>query len=481
MNKLWGGRFAKETAGDAEEFLNSLSFDARLWRQDIRGSIAHARMLGRQGIIDLDEADEIVGGLGQIRDDIEKGTLEFDPGAEDIHSFVEACLVERIGEAGKKLHTSRSRNDQVATDLRLYLKEEVESLGNLLLGLIGALVQRAREHKETIMPGYTHLQRAQPITFAHHLLAYCEMLRRDYARLRDCYKRTDVCPLGAGALAGTTFPIDRPYTARKLGFRDIADNTLDAVSDRDFVAEFIFAASLIMTHLSRFAEELILWSSSEFSFVALDDAYTTGSSIMPQKKNPDVPELVRGKTGRVYGHLTGILTVLKGLPLAYNKDLQEDKEAVFDTVDTVRGSLSILIPLVETLQANEKRMRDAAGQDFTNATDLADYLAWHDVSFRDAHRIAGQVVLYCISKGKRLEDLSLREYNSFSPAFDSDVYEYISVEACVTRRDLPGGPAPSAVAMEIAELNSWLEDIRGFPWSQPVPDGDEGISGCEGR
>ena len=470
MNKLWGGRFEKETAGDAEEFLNSLSFDARLWRQDIRGSIAHARMLGRQGIIDLDEAEEIVGGLERISDDIEKGSLEFDSGAEDIHSFIEACLVERIGEAGKKLHTARSRNDQVATDLRLYLKDEIESLGNLLLGLVGVLAQRAREHRETIMPGYTHLQRAQPITFAHHLLAYCEMLRRDYARLRDCYKRTDVCPLGAGALAGTTFPIDRPYTARRLGFRNIADNTLDAVSDRDFVAEFIFAASLIMTHLSRFAEELILWSSSEFGFIALDDAYTTGSSIMPQKKNPDVPELVRGKTGRVYGHLTCILTGLKGLPLAYNKDLQEDKEAVFGTVDTVRDCLGILIPLVETLQPNVERMRLAAGQDFTNATDLADYLVWHDVSFRDAHHVAGQVVLYCISKGKRLEDLSLKEYHSFSPAFDSDVYEYIAVEACVARRDLPGGPAPSAVAMEIAELNSWLEDIGSFPWSQPVPE-----------
>ncbi|MGD0154243.1 MAG: argininosuccinate lyase [Thermacetogeniaceae bacterium] len=470
MKKLWGGRFKKETAGEMEEFQNSLTFDARLYRQDIRGSIAHARMLGRQGIIDLDEAEEIVSGLEQIGGEIEQGRLEFDTGAEDIHSFIEACLVERIGEAGKKLHSARSRNDQVATDLRLYLKDEIESLGNLLLRLIDTLARRAQEHKETIMPGYTHLQRAQPITFAHHLLAYCEMLRRDYARLRDCYKRTDICPLGAGALAGTTFPIDRPYTARKLGFRDIAANTLDAVSDRDFVAEFIFAASLIMTHLSRFTEELILWSSSEFGFVVLDDAYTTGSSIMPQKKNPDVPELVRGKTGRVYGHLTGILTVLKGLPLAYNKDLQEDKEAVFDTIDTVRGCLGILIPLVQTLKANEGRMRAAAGGDFTNATDLADYLVWHDVSFRDAHRIAGEAVLYCIEKGKRLEDLAFSEYRNISPAFDSDVYEYISIEACVTRRDLPGGPAPAAVAVEIADLTSWLEDIRSFPWSQPVPE-----------
>jgi argininosuccinate lyase len=470
LKKLWGGRFEKETAGEADAFLNSLLFDARLWRQDIRGSVAHARMLGRQGIIDLEEADRIADGLEQIRDDIDKGTLKFDPGAEDIHSFIEGCLVGRIGEAGKKLHTARSRNDQVATDLRLYLKDEIESTGNLLQELVGTLVSRAREHRETIMPGYTHLQRAQPITFAHHLLAYCEMLRRDHARLRDCYRRTDVCPLGSGALAGTTFPIDRPYTARRLGFRDISDNSLDAVSDRDFAAEFIFDASLIMTHLSRFAEELILWSSSEFGFVALDDAYTTGSSIMPQKKNPDVPELVRGKTGRMYGHLTGILTIMKGLPLAYNKDLQEDKETLFDAVDTVQGCLSILVPLVQTLKVNRERMRIAAGGDFTNATDLADYLVWHDVSFRDAHQIAGQVVLYCLSKGKRLEDLSLKEYRSFSPAFDSDVYEYISIEACVARRDLPGGPAPSAVSMEIAELAGWLEDAHDSPWSQPVPD-----------
>jgi argininosuccinate lyase len=467
LKKLWGGRFEKETAADAEKFLNSLSFDARLWRQDIRGSIAHALMLGRQGIIGQDEAAAIVRGLEQIRQEIEQGGLEFDPGAEDIHSFIEACLVDRIGEAGKKLHTARSRNDQVATDLRLYLKDEIASLGGLLLELIGALVRLAREHRETIMPGYTHLQRAQPVTLAHHLLAYCEMLRRDYARLRDCHKRTDSSPLGAGALAGTTFPIDRAYTARKLGFREIAGNTLDAVSDRDFVAEFLFAASLIMTHLSRFSGELILWSSSEFGFVALDDAYTTGSSIMPQKKNPDVPELVRGKAGRVYGHLAAILTVLKGLPLAYNKDLQEDKEAVFDAVDTVRGCMGITIPLVETLKVNGERMRTAAGENFTNATDLADYLVGHDVSFRDAHRIAGQAVLYCISRGKRLEDLSLEEFGSFSPAFEPDVYEYISTLACVARRSLPGGPAPAAVAVEIAALTSWLEDIRSFPWSQP--------------
>ncbi len=471
MKKLWGGRFEKETAAEAEEFLNSLAFDARLWRQDIRGSVAHARMLGRQGIIDLDEAEAIVKGLRQIREEIEAGRLEFS-GAEDIHSFIEGCLVQKIGEAGKKLHTARSRNDQVATDLRLYLKDEMAALGGLLLELISALVQRAREHRETIMPGYTHLQRAQPVTFAHYLLAYCEMLRRDYARLRDCHKRTDFCPLGSGALAGTTFPIDRSYTASSLGFRGITGNALDAVSDRDFVAEFLFTASLIMTHLSRFAEELILWSSSEFGFVVIDDAYATGSSIMPQKKNPDVPELVRGKAGRVYGHLLGLLTVLKSLPLAYNKDLQEDKEAVFDAADTVRGCLQILIPLVVTLKANVGRMRSAAGGDFTNATDLADYLAWHDISFRDAHEIAGKVVLYCISKGKRLEELSLEEYHTFSPAFDSDINEYISIEACVARRDLPGGPAPSAVGAEIAELTGWLEDIRSFPWSQAAT-GDE--------
>jgi len=355
--KLWGGRFQKETAGEAASFLNSISFDCRLYREDIQGSIAHARMLGRQGIITPKEAEAIINCLQEILRELEEGKLTFDPAAEDIHSFVEAELVKRIGEVGKKLHTARSRNDQVATSFRLYLRKEIQFLGELVLQLISALMKRAREHKRTIMPGYTHLQRAQPVTFAHHLLAYCEMLRRDYQRLRDCYHRVNVCPLGSGALAGTTFPIDREFVARELGFREVAGNTIDAVSDRDFAVEFIFVASLLMTHLSRLAEELVLWSSSEFNFIEIDDAYTTGSSIMPQKKNPDVAELVRGKTGRVYGHLVALLTVLKGLPLAYNKDLQEDKEAVFDTIDTVKDCLQVFIPLIETLTVKESQDR----------------------------------------------------------------------------------------------------------------------------
>ncbi|HHW41173.1 MAG TPA: argininosuccinate lyase [Syntrophomonadaceae bacterium] len=464
--KLWGGRFTKETAEDAAGFLGSLSFDARLYRQDIRGSIAHARMLGRQGIITPEEAEALVRGLEEIRAELEAGKLAFNPDAEDIHSFIEECLVAKVGEVGKKLHTARSRNDQVATSFRLYVKEEIEALGDLVLRLIEALIGRARETSEVIMPGYTHLQRAQPVTFAHHLLAYCEMLRRDYERLRDCYKRVDVCPLGSGALAGTTFPIDRQFVARELGFGEISANSLDAVSDRDFVAELLFACSLIMMHLSRLAEELILWSSSEFGFITLDDAYTTGSSIMPQKKNPDVAELARGKTGRVYGHLMGILTVMKGLPLAYNKDLQEDKEAVFDALDTVKGCVGVFIPMMETLQINEERMREAAGGDFTNATDLADYLVRKGVSFRDAHGIVGRVVLYCIGTKKRLEDLTMEEYRSFSQAFDWDLYDFIQIATCVGRRRAPGGPAPFAVFQNIGRITSWLAEMRQLPWKR---------------
>ncbi|NPV30163.1 MAG: argininosuccinate lyase [Firmicutes bacterium] len=462
--KLWGGRFRKDPAPEAAGFLNSLSFDFRLFRQDIEGSIAHARMLGRQGIIGPEEAELLVRGLEEIREELEEGRLACDPEAEDVHSFIEARLVEKVGEVGKKLHTARSRNDQVAADLRLYLKEEIRALGGLVLDLIGALARRARETGEVIMPGYTHLQRAQPVTFAHHLLAYCEMLRRDYDRLRDCFRRVDVCPLGAGALAGTTFPVDREFVARELGFKKIAANSLDAVADRDFVAEFIFVCSLLMMHLSRFSEELVLWSSSEFGFIELDDACTTGSSIMPQKKNPDVAELVRGKTGRVYGHLVALLTVLKGLPLAYNKDLQEDKEALFDTVDTVKSCVGIFILLVETLSLNEARMLSAAGEGFTNATDLADYLVRRGVPFREAHTVVGKVVLHCLAAGKRLEDLSLEEYRAFSPAFDSDLYEFLEIRACVARRALPGGPAPAAVARALAELTQWLEEMRALPF-----------------
>ena len=459
--KLWGGRFTRELAGDAATFLNSLPFDARLYRQDIKGSIAHARMLGRQGIITTDETETLVSGLNEILEEIESGKLCPEEGVEeDIHSFIEARLVEKVGDAGKKLHTARSRNDQVATDFRLYLKEESCDLRDKLLLLISALMERAEKSKDLIMPGYTHLQRAQPVTFAHHLLAYCEMLRRDYGRLEDCLGRMDLSPLGAGALAGTTFPVDREFAAQELGFRGICSNTLDAVSDRDYAAEFLFALSLIMMHLSRFCEELILWSSSEFKFVEMDDAYTTGSSIMPQKKNPDMAELIRGRTGRVYGHLVSLLTILKGLPLAYNKDLQEDKEAVFDAADTVKGCVSMMVPLVSTLQVNRKRMRQAAGGDFTNATDLADYLVRRGVPFRDAHGIVGQVVLRCIEEQKCLEELPLEEYKEFSPKFAPDLYEFIDISACVARRSVPGGPAPDAVDQALEALHDWLGKRR---------------------
>jgi len=462
--KLWGGRFQKETAGEAASFLNSIAFDCRLYREDIQGSIAHARMLGRQGIITPEETQLIIGGLQEILEELESGRLSFDPAAEDVHSFIEAELVKKIGEVGKKLHTARSRNDQVATSFRLYLRKEIQLLGDLILQLVSALMKRAWEHKETIMPGYTHLQRAQPVTFAHHLLAYCEMLRRDYQRLRECYHRVNVCPLGSGALAGTTFPIDRESVARELGFREIAGNTIDAVSDRDFAVEFIFTASLLMMHLSRLAEELVLWSSSEFNFIEIDDAYTTGSSIMPQKKNPDVAELVRGKSGRVFGHLVALLTVLKGLPLAYNKDLQEDKEAVFDTIDTVKSCLQAFIPLIETLTVNKDQMLAAAGEGFTNATDLADYLVNKGISFREAHSLVGKIVLHCLSQGKRLEELSLEEYRLFSPAFGPDLYDCLDIKNCVERRATPGGPAPAAVQQELERLSIWVEEMRALPW-----------------
>ncbi len=459
--KLWGGRFTKKTAHETSQFLDSLRFDARLYKEDIRGSIAHARMLGRQGIITTEEADLLVNGLIEILEEIKEGKLNPLEGTEeDIHSFIEARLVEKVGDVGKKLHTARSRNDQVATDFRLYLKGEISDLNLLLMQLISALVERAEKTKEIIMPGYTHLQRAQPITFAHHLLAYCEMLRRDCGRLKDCYCRMDYSPLGAGALAGTTFPVSREDVARELGFSGICRNTLDAVSDRDFACEFLFDLSLIMMHLSRFCEELILWSSSEFGFVEMDDAYTTGSSIMPQKKNPDVAELVRGKTGRVYGDLIAMLTLLKGLPLAYNKDLQEDKELVFDAVDTVKSCVEILIPLVETLKVNKERMYQVAGGDFTNATDLADYLVRKGIPFREAHGIVGQIVLHCIQEKKRLEELPLEVYQQYCSAFEQDLYDYIDIVACVSRRRVPGGPAPKSVEKELEELKQWL-DVQG--------------------
>ncbi|MBO8169440.1 MAG: argininosuccinate lyase [Thermoanaerobacteraceae bacterium] len=458
--KLWGGRFTKNTDKLVEDFHSSISFDCKLYRHDIRGSIAHARMLGETGIISQEDAQTIIRGLREILADLEAGRVELSTEAEDIHMNIEQLLIERIGDVGKKLHTARSRNDQVALDTRLYLKEEIETIARLLVDLQEAIVEVAEVHVDTIMPGYTHLQKAQPVTFGHHLMAYFEMFQRDWERLKDCYKRTDVCPLGSGALAGTTFPIDRHLVARELGFSKISRNSLDAVSDRDYIVEFAAAASLIMTHLSRLCEEIILWASHEFAFIELDDGYSTGSSIMPQKKNPDVAELVRGKAGRVYGHLVGLLTMIKGLPLAYNKDLQEDKEALFDVVDTVKKSLLVFAPMLRTITVNKARMLQGARGGFTNATDVADYLVKKGLGFRDAHRIVGELVLYAIEKEKNLEELTLEEFKQFDRAFDEDVYEAISVEACVKRRDVYGGPAPQAVLQAINEAKKVLKSNR---------------------
>ncbi|MGQ9825797.1 MAG: argininosuccinate lyase [Desulfotomaculales bacterium] len=459
MKKLWGGRFQKETDSLVDDFNSSISFDWRLFHQDIRGSMAHAAMLGRQGILTPEETSQIIKGLKEILADIEAGRVEFSKEAEDIHTNVEQLLVARIGEPGKKLHTARSRNDQVALDMRLYVKEEAESIIVLLKELQKTLLDLAEEHVTTIMPGYTHLQRAQPVTFAHHLLAYVQMFERDKERLQDCCRRADVLPLGAGALAGTTFPVDPSYVARLLGFSAVAENSLDAVSDRDFIVEFLAAAALIMVHLSRFGEEIVLWSSAEFGFVELDDAYSTGSSMMPQKKNPDVAELVRGKAGRVFGHLVSLLTVLKGLPLGYNKDLQEDKEALFDAAETVKKCLAVFRPLVVTMQVKKEKMAQAAREGFTNATDLADYLVGKGVPFRVAHRIAGEVVSYCLQENKTLEGLTLEEYRRFSPLVAEDVYGAISIERCVEARKSPGGPSPQAVRTAIARAREKIGKI----------------------
>ncbi|MTV48820.1 argininosuccinate lyase [Heliobacillus mobilis] len=447
--KLWGGRFEKGTDKVVEDFHSSIRFDQRLYKQDIRGSIAHARMLGRQGIIAASEAEQIIEGLEKIMADIEAGRVEFDVAAEDIHMNIEKILTERIGDVGKKLHTGRSRNDQVALDVRLYLRDEITETGRLLRELITVLLERAEEHVDTIMPGYTHLQKAQPITLAHHLLAYVQMFGRDCSRLVDCAKRFNISPLGSGALAGTTFPLDRMAVAQELGFDGITENSLDGVSDRDFAIEFCGAASLIMMHLSRFCEEIILWSSQEFSFIELDDAYSTGSSMMPQKKNPDVAELIRGKTGRVYGDLMALLTVMKSLPLAYNKDMQEDKENLFDAVDTVKGCLAVFTPMIRTMRVRGERMKAGAKGGFTNATDVADYLAKKGVSFREAHEIVGKMVLMCVQKSVALEDLSFEDFRACSEAFEEDVFDAIRVERCVADRKVPGGPAPDAVKAAI--------------------------------
>ena len=457
-DKLWGGRFSQPTDTFVEEFTASIDFDKRLYRQDIRGSIAHARMLGRQGIIPMADVNDIVSGLEDILSRIEAGAFDFSVSLEDIHMNIEARLSAAIGEAGKRLHTGRSRNDQVAVDIRLYLRDEIAEVINYLDLLTGSLLIQAERNLGVIMPGYTHLQVAQPILFSHHMLAYVEMFRRDRGRMEDCRKRMDVLPLGAGALAGTTFPIDREFVAAQLDFPDVTRNSLDSVSDRDFALEFMSASSILMMHLSRFSEELILWSTSEFDFIELSDSFCTGSSIMPQKKNPDVPELVRGKTGRVYGNLMALLTVMKALPLAYNKDMQEDKEPLFDTIDTVKGSLKIFADMVREMRVKAEIMREAAACGFSNATDVADYLVRTGMPFREAHEVVGKSVRYCIEHGKRLEELSPDEWKSFSGLIGPDIYDAITLEASVNARRATGGTALERVKAEIERLKSEQEE-----------------------
>lgn len=449
QDKLWGGRFTQPTDKFVEEFTASIGFDKRLYHQDIRGSIAHARMLGKQGIIPIADVETIVHGLQQILQQIEAGEFDFSISLEDIHMNIEARLSAKIGEAGKRLHTGRSRNDQVALDIRLYLRDEIVEIVTFLDLLIDALLNKAEANLDVVMPGYTHLQTAQPILFSHHLMAYVEMFKRDIARMEDCLKRVNVMPLGAGALAGTTFPIDRLYVAEQLGFPAITRNSLDSVSDRDFALEFLAASSILMMHLSRFSEELILWSTSEYKFIELSDSFCTGSSIMPQKKNPDVPELVRGKTGRVYGNLMALLTVMKSLPLAYNKDMQEDKEPLFDTIDNVKGCLKIFVDMIREFQVCELNMRRAASQGFSTATDVADYLVRKGLPFRDAHEAVGNAVKYCVENEMDITELSLTEWQLFSPYFDNDIFAAITIEASINARNVPGGTAREMVLSEI--------------------------------
>jgi argininosuccinate lyase len=449
MSKLWGGRFTKETNRLVEEFTASISFDQQLAVEDIEGSLAHAQMLGECGIIPQEDAENIKDGLKNIKQKIEKGEVLFSVEHEDIHMNIEKLLIEEIGPIGGRLHTGRSRNDQVATDMHLYLKHKTEEIIGLVDLVQQAFLKQAKEHVETILPGYTHLQRAQPISFAHHLLTYFWMLERDKERLQDSLKRVNVLPLGAGALAGTTFPINRERVAEILGFDGIYPNSMDAVSDRDFIVEFLSIASILMTHISRLSEELVIWSSQEFQFVELDDSFCTGSSIMPQKKNPDVPELLRAKTGRVYGNLIGLLTVLKGLPLAYNKDMQEDKEGMFDTVATIDGSLRLLAPMIETMQVNKEKMKKAVKEDYSNATDIADYLVTKGLPFRDAHEVIGKIVLYSIQHKKYLLELSIAEYKQFSSLFEEDIYPILEPEHVVAARNSLGGTAPQQVLEQI--------------------------------
>ncbi|MBP1568150.1 MAG: argininosuccinate lyase [Oscillospiraceae bacterium] len=458
MAKMWAGRFSKEVDETVNAFNSSISFDGRMYRHDIQGSIAHATMLGKCGIIPEEDSVKIVKGLREILDDIESGKLELDMTAEDIHMFIEAELTKRYGDTGKRLHTSRSRNDQVAVDIRLYLRDEIEEIRKLTAELVKGLCEIAEKNTDTIMPGYTHLQRAQPITLAHHMMAYGQMLLRDLSRLADTAERMNVNPLGRCALAGTTYPIDRFMTSELLGFREPMVNSLDGVSDRDFCVELACALSLLMTHLSRFSEEIIMWCSWEFKFIELDDAYATGSSIMPQKKNPDITELIRGKTGRVTGDLVTLLSMLKGLPLAYNKDMQEDKEAIFDAVDNVKLCLKTFIPMIATMRINKENMRNAAAIGFINATDCADYLFKKGMPFSDAYKITGQLVALCIEKNETLETLPLEEYRNFTDLFADDVYAAISLETCVNQRNSYGGPSPEAVKVQIEKTKASLAE-----------------------
>lgn len=458
MAQLWGGRFTKETDKLVYNFNASISFDKKFYQQDIKGSIAHVTMLAKQGILTEDEKNQIVDGLNGILRDVENGSLEISDTYEDIHSFVEANLIDRIGEPGKKLHTGRSRNDQVALDMKLYTRDEILEIDALVKELLKALQMIMEENTDTFMPGFTHLQKAQPITLAHHMGAYFEMFRRDRGRLHDIYERMNECPLGSGALAGTTYPLDRGFTAELLGFREPTRNSMDSVADRDYVIELLSALSTIMMHLSRFSEEVIIWNSNEYQFVEIDDAYSTGSSIMPQKKNPDIAELVRGKTGRVYGALVSILTTMKGIPLAYNKDMQEDKELAFDAMDTVKGCLALFTGMLSTMQFRKENMENSAKNGFTNATDAADYLVNHGVAFRDAHGIVGQLVLYCIEKNMSLDDMSLEEYKKISPVFEEDIYEAISMKTCVEKRKTIGAPGEEAMKRVIAANREYLDE-----------------------
>jgi len=454
--KLWGGRFTKETNQLVHSFNASLPFDQRFYKQDIRGSIAHVTMLANTGIISVEDKDTIIAGLNSILEDIENGKLQFTNEHEDIHSFVEAHLIERVGDAGKRLHTGRSRNDQVALDMKLYTRDEVIEIDSLLKSLLKVIQRIMKENIDTFMPGFTHLQKAQPITVAHHFGAYFEMFKRDRSRLTDIYDRMNYCPLGSGALAGTTYPLDRELTASLLDFEGPTLNSMDSVSDRDYLIELLSAMSTIMMHLSRFSEEIIIWNSNEYRFVELDDSYSTGSSIMPQKKNPDIAELVRGKTGRVYGALMSLLTTMKGLPLAYNKDMQEDKELTFDAIDTTKGCIALFTGMIDTMVFNKENMENSAKHGFTNATDAADYLVNKGVPFRDAHGIVGQLVLYCLDKKIALDDMSIEEYKKISPVFEDDIYEAITIKTCVEKRTTIGAPGREAMEKVIALNDEYL-------------------------